>query len=109
MDFIKNLYQDGLVEQHLDEDAWSDIRSRRIERLQNEKALALYGYLVGIENVLKARNFVRSAESGNSIPKSYVEGYMPIIDMIEDIVAAGPGYIQQLKLVHKRAKQANKN
>ena len=108
MDFIKSMYEEGLVDKQLDEDAWADIRGRRIERLSNDKLVALYGYLVGIENALRAAKFVETAQQGRTPPNQYVKSYMPIIDMINDIVAAGPSSIQQLRLVHKRAKKLNK-
>jgi hypothetical protein len=42
MNFIKDLYNEGLVEKHLEEDAWADIRKRRVERLRDERNVALY-------------------------------------------------------------------
>ena len=105
MDFIKNMYEDGLVEKKLDEDAWADIRKRRVERLRDERNAALYGYLVGPENAMRAKRFVDMAEQGKSIPSNYVEGYFPIIAIIDDIVDAGPGAIAQLRNLHKRLKK----
>lgn len=105
MNFIKNLYEDGLVEKNLDEDAWADIRSRRIRRLDRDRSVALYGYLVGIENALKARRFVELTEEGKSIPSQFVKGYEPIIAMIDEIVEAGPGAVQRLKQLHKSVKK----
>jgi hypothetical protein len=104
MNFIKGLYEEGLVEQHLDEDALDRIRGRRVERLSKQRRVALYGYLVGLENAMRATKFVELAEEGRSVPSTLVEGYMPIIEMVEDIVNGGTAYIQQLKLLHKRAK-----
>jgi hypothetical protein len=104
MNFIKGLYEEGLVEQHLDEDALDRIRGRRVQRLSKERRVALYGYLVGLENAMRATKFVELAEDGRSVPSTLVEGYMPIIEMVEDIVNGGTAYIQQLKLLHKRAK-----
>lgn len=104
MNFIKGLYEEGLVEQHLDEDALDRIRGRRVERLSKERRVALYGYLVGLENAMRATKFIDLAEQGRSVPSTLVEGYMPIIEMIDDIVNGGTAYIQQLKLLHKRAK-----
>lgn len=106
-DFIKGLYKDGLVEQHLDEGALERIRGRRIERISKERRAALYGYLVGLENTMRAVKFIELAENGKSVPSQLVEGYMPIVEMIDDIVNAGPAYIQQLKLLHKRAKKGS--
>lgn len=108
MKFIKDMYEDGLVESQLDEDAWADIRGRRIERLSKEKRVALYAYLVGLENAMRATKFVEHVEEGRTPPNQYVKGYAPIVEMIDDIVAGGTAYIQQLRQLHKRAKKAGK-
>ena len=108
LDFIKNLYSEGLVEKHLDEDAWADIRARRIDRLSVEKRVALYGYLVGLENAMRATKFVEMVDEGRTPPSQYVKGYAPIVEMIDDIVAGGTAHIQQLRQLHKRAKRAHK-
>lgn len=106
MDFIKNMYEEGLVEKHLDEDAWANIRSQRIERLKKERSIALYGYLVGIENAWRAKKTVElSLEGGKAIPSNYAKGYAPIVEMIDDIIQAGPAYITQLRQLHQRAKK----
>jgi hypothetical protein len=105
MDFIKNLYEEGLVEKKLDEDVWADIRARRVGRLSRDRSVALYGYLVGIENAMKAKRFVELAEEGKSIPSTFVKGYEPIIAMIDEIVEAGPGAVQRLKQVHNSVKK----
>jgi hypothetical protein len=105
MNFIKGLYEEGLVEQHLDEAALDRIRSRRIDRVTKERSVALYGYLVGIENAMRAKRFIEMAEQGKSVPANFVEAYLPIIQMIDDIVDGGPGAIQQLRNLHKRVKK----
>lgn len=105
MNFIKDMYEDGLVEKKLDEDAWADIRARRIERLSKDRSAALYGYLVGVENAMRAKRFIEMAEQGKSVPANFVEAYLPIVEMIDDIVAAGPGAISQLRNLHKRVKK----
>jgi hypothetical protein len=105
MDFIKGLYEEGLVEQQLDENAWAEIRKRRIGRLEKERNVALYGYLVGVENAMRAKRFIEMAEQGKSVPADFVKAYYPIIAMIDDIVDAGPGAISQLRNLHKRFKK----
>jgi hypothetical protein len=105
MDFIKNMYEDGLVEKKLDEDAWADIRARRLERVSRERGVALYGYLVGIDNAMKAIKAAELAEEGKGIPPQFVKAYAPIFEMIDDFVNAGPGAIQRLKSVHKSIKK----
>ena len=105
MEFIRDMYEEDLVEKHLDEDAWADIRARRLERMNREKNVALYGYLVGINNAMKAIKAAELAEQGKGIPPQFVKAYQPVFDMIDDFVAAGPGAIQRLKSVHKSIKK----
>jgi hypothetical protein len=108
MDFIKNMYEEGLVEKKLDEDAWAEIRARRIERLKRKRNIALYGYLVGLPDAPRAAKFVDTVLDGKFPPRQYLEAYAPIIEMIDDIVEGGPAHVQQLKLVHKRAMKRGK-
>jgi hypothetical protein len=105
MDFIKNMYEEGLVEKHLEEDAWADIRARRLERSEHSRHVALYGYLVGMENAIKAIKAAELAEQGKGIPPQFVKAYAPIIEMIDDIIDAGPAGIQRLRSIHKSLKK----
>ena len=105
MDFIKGLYEEGLTESQLDESAWADIRGRRIGRLSDQRRMALYGYLVGIENAARAKRFIEMAEEGKGIPSNFVKAYLPIIEMVDEIVESGPGGIQLLRQLHKRVKK----
>jgi len=68
-------------------------------------SLILYRYLVGNDKLAMTRRFLQLAQNGQSIPKPAVEAYLPIINMIDDLVQAGPAYIQQLRSLHKRAKK----
>ena len=108
MDFIKDMYKEGLVDSQIDENAWADIRGRRIQRLSKEKQVALYAYLVGLENAMRATKFVEMAEEGKTPPNQYVKGYAPIVEMVDDIVNGGKAYIAQLRQLHKRAKNSRK-
>lgn len=108
MDFIKDMYKEGLVDSQIDENAWADIRGRRIQRLSKEKQVALYAYLVGLENAMRATKFVEMAEQGKTPPNQYVKGYAPIVEMVDDIVNGGTAYIAQLRQLHKRAKNSRK-
>ncbi len=67
--------------------------------------IALYRYLVGADKLLLTKKFLEMAVDGKTIPAAYVAAYMPIIDMIDDIVQAGPAYIQNLRALHNRAKK----
>ena len=105
MDFIKGLYEEGLTESQLDETAWEDIRARRIGRLSDQRRIALYGYLVGIENAAKVKHFLKMAEEGKGIPNQFVKAYLPIIELVDDIVEAGPSGVQRLRQLHKLLKK----
>ena len=50
--------------------------------------------------------FLELAKNGKSIPSSMVKAYLPAIELLDDIVQAGPGYIQLLKTLQKRAKKS---
>lgn len=70
--------------------------------------VALYRLLVGSGNLMRTKRFLELAQQGSSIPTQMVQGYKPIIDMVDDIVSGGFMYIQLLKQVHNRAKKASK-
>ena len=105
MEFIRDMYEEDLVEKHLDEDAWADIRAQRLDRMNRNKNVALYGYLVGLGNAMKAIKAAELAEQGKGTPPQFVKAYQPIFDMIDDFVEGGPGAIQRLKSVHKSIKK----
>ena len=105
MDFIKKMYEDGLVDKQLDEDAWNRIQDRHLSKVSREKQVALYGYLVGIDNAAKAIKAIQYAEEGKGIPQYFVKAYWPIIEMVEDFINAGPGAVSRLKQVHRSIKK----
>ena len=67
-----------------------------------------YRYLVGTRNIMLAQRFINLASKGSSVPGAFIKGYMPIIRMVHDIVTAGPAFINQLKVLHKRAQKSTK-
>ena len=75
MEFIRDMYEEDLVEKHLDEDAWADIRAQRLDRMNRNKNVALYGYLVGLGNAMKAIKAAELAEQGKGIPPQFVKAY----------------------------------
>ena len=86
---------------HIDEDAWG-----RIEARVEARDLALYRLVVGAENLMQAKMFLQFAKEGRSIPSSYVKGFLPALEMLDDIVTAGPGFVQMLKVLRSRAKRS---
>lgn len=67
--------------------------------------IALYRYLVGSENMASTRRFLDHAKNGKAVSSEMLRAYLPIIEMIDDIVAAGPAHVQNLKALHKRSKK----
>ena len=67
--------------------------------------LSYYRFLVGARNLVGTKKFLELARSGNSIPSTFVKQYLPAIVLIDDIVKAGPGYVQMLRSLQKRAKR----
>lgn len=70
--------------------------------------LALYRLLVGSNNLMRTKRFLDLARSGHGIPPVFTQGYMPIINMIDDMVKGGPMYVQLLRQIHNRSKKASK-
>jgi len=68
--------------------------------------LALYRYLVGDKNLALTKKFLEQAKDGKAASANMVAAYLPAIKMIDDIVSAGPAYVQQLRAIHKRAKRS---
>jgi len=77
----------------------------RIAARVEVRDMAMYRLIVGGSNLMKCKNFVEFAKNEKTIPSSFVEGYLPLLEMIDDIVTAGPGYVQMLKVLHNRAKK----
>ena len=67
--------------------------------------LALYRYIVGSKNLHMAKLFVEQAKQGKATNGQMNKAYMPAVQMLDDIITAGPAYIQQLRVLHKRAKR----
>jgi hypothetical protein len=70
------------------------------------KNMALYRYLVGDKNIMMTRRFIENAKDGKAASANMVQAYMPAIEMLDDIVQAGPSFIQNLRALHKRAKNS---
>tara|TARA_B100000029_G_scaffold99428_1_gene89567 strand:+ start:1369 stop:2244 length:876 start_codon:yes stop_codon:yes gene_type:complete len=72
------------------------------------KDLMFYRYIVGPRNLVGTKKFLDMAKQGKSVPSPFVQAYLPAIQMLDDIVKAGPGYITMLRALQKRAKMHTK-
>jgi hypothetical protein len=70
--------------------------------------LAYYRYIVGAKNLHMTKLFVDQAKQGKPTNGQMNRAYMPAVEMLADIVTAGPAFIQQLRALHKRAKNTKK-
>jgi hypothetical protein len=112
MEFLKAITQneDPFTEQEisdllddidiLDEDAFD-----RIEARVKGREIALYRYLIGTTKFAQIKRFVEYAEQGKTIPADAVKAFAPAIEMLDDIVSAGPSFILALRNLHNRAKK----
>lgn len=74
----------------------------------DSKDVTNYKFLVGTKNLMLAQKFIDLASKKASVPGNYIVGYLPIIKMVHDIVRAGPAFINQLRVLHKRAQKSTK-
>ncbi len=81
-----------------------------LEKLAADRNLetGLYRYLVGGSNIVALKRFIDLALAGKSIPGSVVSAYLPAIKLVDDIVKAGPSFVQVLKALQSRAKNTKK-
>lgn len=71
--------------------------------------LTYYRLLAKPENLILIKNFLQNTRDGKAIPSNMVRAYAPVAEIMDDIVTAGPTYINMLKSLQKRAKkQRNK-
>ena len=71
----------------------------------NTNSSNYYRFLVGEDNLLLTKAFLTRARSHNAVSADMLHAYSPIVEMIDDIVNAGPNFIHNLKLLHKRAQK----
>lgn len=98
LSFIQSLYEDGLVEKKSkdDEEDKDPILPAKVKN---------YRFLVSNDRLPFIAKFLHAAKDGKTVIANFVQAYLPIIIMVDDIVRAGPTYVHQLKILHKRAKR----
>lgn len=68
--------------------------------------LANYRFLVGSKNLALTKHLLDRAKNGQAVSGNMLEAYLPIMQMVDNIVKGGPSFIQQLKVLEKRAKNS---
>lgn len=64
-----------------------------------------YRYLIGSGNLQLARLFLQNVKDGKNATSTQLRAYSPIVKLVDEIVQAGPSYIQQLRVLADRAKR----
>lgn len=64
--------------------------------------------IVGQSNLYLALRYIELSEQGKSVPANLVKAINPVVQMVVDIVRAGPSHVAMLKEIHNRAKKALK-
>lgn len=67
-----------------------------------------YRFLVPVTYLPYIAKFLENARARRTVVAQFVQAYLPIVLMLDDIVKAGPAYVAQLKELHKRAKRSLK-
>lgn len=69
------------------------------------KGLTALRILVGSDNMQKARRAIEMAKNKKSVPAMYIEAFIPLINLLDDIMRSGMANVQLLKNIDKRAKK----
>lgn len=69
------------------------------------KGMQALRILVGGPNMTRAKTAIEMAMNGKSVPAMYVKTFLPLINMLDDIMRSGMANVQLLKNIDKRAKK----
>jgi hypothetical protein len=70
------------------------------------KGLQALRILVGGPNMQRAKTAIEMAMNGKSVPAMYVKTFLPLLNMLDDIMRSGMANVQLLKNIDKRAKRS---
>ena len=60
------------------------------------------------QNMILIKGFIDHVREGKPIPSNMVKAYAPVVKFMDDIVRAGPSYINMIKAIHNRAEKARR-
>ena len=61
--------------------------------------------LVGSQNMMRAKRAIEMAHDGKAVPAMFVKAFLPLIDMLDDIMMSGMANVQMLNNLTKRARK----
>ena len=62
--------------------------------------------LVGTQNFSRARRALEMYKQGKTVPPMYMQALMPVIDMVDEIMASGMANVRMMQMIDKRAKKS---
>lgn len=112
----KECIESWLIENNLnivekdDEDPDLEPGDGKINKQQNDpkndgKRNVALRALVGTENFSRARRALEMYKQGKTVPPMYMQALMPIIDMIDEIMASGMANVRMMQMINKRSKK----
>ena len=105
---LKNdVNEEELTERH----SYDGIKARQVDDKQSEwgfdpKGLTALRMLVGSAGMARAKRAMEMAKQGRAVPAVYMTSFIPLIDILDDIMRSGMANVQVLKNLDKRAKKA---
>lgn len=78
---------------------------QRDPKLDPKRDVALRA-LVGANNFARAKRALDLYKKGKTVPPSMMDAFMPVIDMVDEIMASGMANVRMLQMIDKRAKKS---
>ena len=99
--------EEKLTERH----GYDGIKARQVDDKASEwgfdpKGLTALRMLVGTSGMARAKRAMEMAKQGKAVPAVYMTSFIPLIDILDDIMRSGMANVQVLKNLDKRAKKA---
>ena len=108
---VKMLKNDVNEEEVTERHSYDGIKARQVDDKASEwgfdpKGLTALRMLVGTSGMARAKRAMEMAKQGRAVPAVYMTSFIPLIDILDDIMRSGMANVQVLKNLDKRAKKA---
>ena len=97
--------QKAIVKKQNNESVELDEKKEKESYEFDPKGMQALRILVGGPNMTRAKTAIEMAMNGKSVPAMYVKTFLPLINMLDDIMRSGMANVQLLKNIDKRAKK----
>ena len=97
--------QKAIVKKQNNESVELDEKKEKESYEFDPKGMQALRLLVGGANMTRAKTAIEMAMNGKSVPAMYVKTFLPLINILDDIMRSGMANVQLLKNIDKRAKK----